>query len=181
MSRIGKQPVQVPAGVNVGIEGRTVTVKGPKGTLTDTFHADMAISADNGTITVKRPSDAGEHKALHGLTRNLIANMVTGVTEGYSRSLELVGVGYRVQQSGKGIKLSVMLSHEVDYQPQDGITIAVEGNNLIHVTGISKQAVGQTAAEIRKVRHPSVYTGKGIRYRGEQVRLKPGKSARRVL
>ncbi len=181
MSRIGKQPVPVPSGVDVSIDGQVVTVKGSKGTLTDTFHQDMAIKSDNGTIVVERPSDAGEHKALHGLTRNLIANMVTGVSEGYSRSLELVGVGYRVQQSGKGIKLSVMLSHEVDYEPMDGITIAVEGNNFIHVSGISKQAVGQTAAEIRKVRPPSVYTGKGIRYRGEQVRLKPGKSARRVI
>ena len=180
MASIGKPPVQVPSGVNVAIDGPTVTIKGPKGALTDTFHPDMAIKADNGTITVERPSDAGEHKALHGLTRNLIANMITGVTEGYARSLELVGVGYRVQQSGKGVKLSVMLSHEVDYQPQDGITIAVVGNNLIHITGIRKQAVGQTAAEIRRVRPPSVYTGKGIRYRGEQVRLKPGKSARRV-
>ncbi len=181
MSRIGKQPVPVPSGVDVNINGQVVTVKGAKGTLTDTFHQDMAIKSDNGTVVVERPSDAGEHKALHGLTRNLIANMVTGVSEGYSRSLELVGVGYRVQQSGKGIKLSVMLSHEVDYQPMDGITIAVEGNNMIHISGISKQAVGQTAAEIRKVRPPSVYTGKGIRYRGEQVRLKPGKSARRVI
>ena len=181
MSRIGKQPVPVPSGVDVNIDGQVVMVKGAKGTLTDTFHQDMAIKSDKGRIVVERPSDAGEHKALHGLTRNLIANMVTGVSEGYSRSLELVGVGYRVQQSGKGIKLSVMLSHEVDYQPMDGITIAVEGNNFIHVSGISKQAVGQTAAEIRKVRPPSVYTGKGIRYRGEQVRLKPGKSARRVI
>ena len=181
MSRIGKQPVPVPSGVDVNINGQVVTVKGAKGTLTDTFHQDMAIKSDNGTVVVERPSDAGEHKALHGLTRNLIANMVTGVSEGYYRSLELVGVGYRVQQSGKGIKLSVMLSHEVDYQPMDGITIAVEGNNMIHISGISKQAVGQTAAEIRKVRPPSVYTGKGIRYRGEQVRLKPGKSARRVI
>ena len=154
--------MQVPSGVNVAIDGPTVTIKGPKGALTDTFHSDMAIKADNGTITVERPSDAGEHKALHGLTRNLIANMVTGVTEGYSRSLELVGVGYRVQQSGKGIRLSVIAQPRVDYQPQDGITIAVEGNNLIHVTGISKQAVGQTAAEIRKVRPPSVYTGRAF-------------------
>lgn len=178
MSRIGKQPVGVPAGVDVAIDGRTVTLKGPKGTLTDTFHPDMKIKVDDSAIMVERPSDDGVHKALHGLTRNLIANMVTGVTEGYSRSLELVGVGYRVQQSGRGIRLSVMLSHEVDYQPKDGIALAVEGNNLIHVTGINKQSVGQTAAEIRKVRPPSAYTGKGIRYLGEQVRLKPGKSAR---
>lgn len=180
MSRIGRQPVPVPPGVDVDIQGRTVTVKGPKGDLSDTFHSDMQIAADNGAIRVERPSDAGNHKALQGLTRNLIANMITGVTEGYSRSLELVGVGYRVQQSGKGIRLSVMRSHEVVYQPKDGITLTVEGNNLVHVTGIDKQAVGQTAAEIRKFRPPNAYTGKGIRYRGEQVRLKPGKSARKV-
>ena len=180
MSRIGRQPVPVPTGVDVDIRGRTVTVKGPKGELSYTFHPDMRIAADNGVIRVERPSDAGNHKALHGLTRNLIANMITGVTEGYSRSLELVGVGYRVQESGKGVRLSVMRSHEVVYQPKDGIALTVEGNNLIHVTGIDKQAVGQAAAEIRKFRPPNVYTGKGIRYRGEQVRLKPGKSARKV-
>lgn len=180
MSRIGNQPVPVAAGVDVKIDGQSVTVKGSKGTLSDTFHADMKITMENGEVKVERPSDEGPHKALHGLTRNLIANMVIGVSEGYARSLELVGVGYRVQQSGKGIKLSVMLSHEVDYQPLDGIAIAVEGNNLIHVTGISKQAVGQTAAEIKKVRPPNVYTGKGIRHLGEQIKLKPGKSARRV-
>lgn len=181
MSRVGKQPILVPFGVGVKIEGSQVTIKGSKGTLVDTFHPDMSISTDNGTVMVERPSDEKEHKSLHGLTRSLLANMVTGVTEGYSRSLELVGVGYRVQQSGKGIKLSVMLSHEVDYQPAEGVAIAVEGNNLIHVSGIDKQAIGQTAAEIKKIRPPNVYTGKGIRYRGEQVRLKPGKSARREI
>ena len=139
MSRIGNQPVPIAAGVDVKVDGQTVTVKGPKGTLADTFHPDMKITMENGTIKVERPSDEGPHKALHGLTRNLIANMVIGVSEGYARSLELVGVGYRVQQSGKGIKLSVMLSHEVDYQPLDGIDIAVEGNNLIHVTESSSR------------------------------------------
>jgi large subunit ribosomal protein L6 len=180
MSRVGKQPIPLPSGVDVKIDGSQVTIKGSKGTLVDTFHPDMSISTDNGSLAVERPSDEKQHKALHGLTRSLLANMVIGVTEGYSRSLELVGVGYRVRQSGKGIKLSVMLSHEVDYQPREGVAIAVEGNNLIHLSGIDKQAVGQAAAEIKKVRPPNVYTGKGIRYRGEQVRLKPGKSARRV-
>ena len=122
----------------------------------------------------------GHHRALHGLTRSLLANMVTGVSEGFSKSLELVGVGYRVQQSGKGITLNVMYSHPVAIDPPDGITLEVEGNNRIHVRGIDKQKVGQLAAQIRKVRPPNIYTGKGIRYFGEQVRLKPGKSARRA-
>jgi large subunit ribosomal protein L6 len=130
-------------------------------------------------VSVKRPSDEREHMALHGLTRTLLANMVEGVNQGYSKTLELVGVGYRVQQSGKGISLSVMLSHQVDMEPLDGVTLEVEGNNIIRVQGMDKQAVGQLAAQIRKVRPPNAYTGKGIRYQGEQVRIKPGKSARR--
>ena len=138
----------------------------------------MSISTAEGVVTVQRPSDERNHRALHGLTRSLISNMVIGVLEGFSKSLELVGVGYRVQQSGKGISLSVMLSHTVEIQPRDGIALEVEGQNLIHVRGIDKQLVGQTAAEIRKVRPPESYKGKGIRYVGEQVRLKPGKSAR---
>ena len=181
MSRIGKQPISLPAGVEVTIDGSEITVKGPKGSLTGVFDPDMAISRDDGSIMVKRPSDERGHRALHGLTRSLLANMVTGVSEGFGKTLELVGVGYRVQQSGAGVTLSVMLSHPVEVKPADGITIEVEGNNLIHVRGIDKQAVGQTAAEIRAVRPPNVYTGKGVRYQGEQVRLKPGKSARRTV
>ena len=180
MSRVGKEPIVVPGGVEAKIEGSTVTIKGPKGTLSETFSRDMMISRENGSIKVERPTDERDHRALHGLTRSLLANMVQGVSEGFAKSLELVGVGYRVQQSGKGITLSVMRSHQVDLQPLEGTTLEVEGNNQIHVSGINKQAVGQMAAEIRSVRPPNPYTGKGIRYAGEFVRIKPGKSARRV-
>jgi large subunit ribosomal protein L6 len=178
MSRIGKQPVAVPPGVDVTIDGSEVTVKGPKGVLNEHFHIDMIVSRDNAHLTVSRPSDEREHRALHGLTRSLLANMVRGVSEGFTKTIDLVGVGYRAQQAGKGITLSVMLSHPVEIQPLDNVTLEVEGNNRIMVSGISKQAVGQMAAEIRAVRPPNVYTGKGIRYAGEQIKLKPGKSAR---
>ena len=181
MSRVGSEPVPLPAGVDVAISGREVTVKGPKGSLTQHFHSDMKVSRTNGTLRVERPSDERNHRALHGLTRSLLANMVTGVTEGFTKTLDLVGVGYRVQQSGPGITLSVMLSHSVDIRPRDSVTLEVEGNNRIIVRGVDKQAVGQTAAEIRAVRPPNAYTGKGIRYSGEQVRLKPGKSARKAI
>ncbi len=180
MSRIGNMPVDLPTGVDVDIQGSDVTVKGAQGVLTFTFHPEMTIERNNGSVVVRRPSDEGRHRALHGLTRSLLANMVTGVSQGFGKSLELVGVGYRVQQSGKGITLSVMYSHPVEIQPPDGVTLEVEGNNRIHVRGIDKQKVGQLAAQIRKVRPPNVYTGKGIRYLGEQIRLKPGKSARRA-
>ena len=180
MSRVGSQPIPLPLGVDVTIEDSHVVVKGPKGSLEREVHRDMKVSREDGVLTVQRPSDERDHRALHGLTRSLLANMVIGVSQGYEKSLELVGVGYRVQQSGKGITLSVMYSHTVEIQPQSEITLEVEGNNLIHVRGIDKQAVGQQTAEIRKVRPPNVYTGKGIRHRGEQVRLKPGKSARRT-
>jgi large subunit ribosomal protein L6 len=180
VSRVGNEPIPVPDGVDTKIEGSSVTVKGPKGTLSQTFSQDMTISRENGVVKVQRPSDEREHRALHGLTRSLLANMVLGVSQGFSKSLELVGVGYRVQQSGQGVTLSVMLSHQVDVQPPEGITLEVEGTNRINVSGIDKQAVGQIAAEIRSVRPPNPYTGKGIRYAGEFVRIKPGKSARRV-
>ena len=181
MSRVGSQPITLPSGTSIEIDDAGVTIKGPKGSLTQAIPSGMRVAADNGTVTVTRPSDERGHRSLHGLTRSLVANMVQGVNEGYTKVLDLVGVGYRVQQSGKGITLSVMLSHTVEVQPRDGITLEVEGNNRIHIRGIDKQAVGQTAAEIRTVRPPNAYTGKGIRYAGEQVRLKPGKSARRVL
>ena len=180
MSRIGNQAIAVPSGVDVQVDGQAVTVKGPRGELSRTFHPEMAIARQNGSVVVSRPSDSGQHKALHGLTRSLINNMVAGVNEGFEKTLDLVGVGYRVAQTGKGITLSVMLSHQVQIDPPDGITLVVEGNNKIRVQGIDKQAVGQLAAEIRKVRPPNVYTGKGIRYADEVVHLKPGKSARRA-
>ena len=180
MSRIGNQIINVPTGVDVAIEGTAVTVKGPKGSLSQNFHQDMTVTLDGDSIKVSRPSDESEHKAFHGLTRSLLANMVTGVSEGFTKELELVGVGYRVQQKGKGITLNVMLSHSVDIQPADGAELEVDGNNYIKVTGIDKQVVGQLASTIRRVRPPNIYTGKGIRYAGEVVRLKPGKSARRA-
>lgn len=171
----------MPQAVSVAVDGSSVTVKGPRGEISQSFHQDMAIAAENGSVVVNRPSDQREHRALHGLTRSLIANMVEGVSEGFAKTLEFVGVGYRVQQSGKGVTLSVMLSHTVDVQPPDGVTLEVEGNNIIRVSGIDKQAVGQVAAEIRSKRPPNAYTGNGIRYRGELVRLKPGKSAKKAL
>ena len=180
MSRIGNQVIPVPSGVEVSIKEHSVTVKGPKGTLSRTFHEDMIIQQDENLLKVSRPSDENHHKAFHGLTRSLLANMVEGVSSGFERELDLVGVGYRVQQKGKGITLNVMLSHSVDIDPDEGISLEVDGNNKIKVSGVDKQAVGQIAAQIRKVRPPNVYTGKGIRYSDEVVRLKPGKSARRA-
>ena len=180
MSRIGNQVIPVPSGVEVSIKEQSVTVKGPKGTLSRTFHEDMIIQQDEKLLKVSRPSDENHHKAFHGLTRSLLANMVEGVSNGFERELDLVGVGYRVQQKGKGITLNVMLSHSVDIDPDEGISLEVDGNNKIKVSGVDKQAVGQIAAQIRKVRPPNVYTGKGIRYSDEVVRLKPGKSARRA-
>ena len=175
MSRIGKQAIPLPAGVDVRIEGADVTVTGPLGTLSRSFHPDMSIRRDNGSVAVERPSDSGEHKALHGLTRSLLNNMVAGVSAGFEKTLDLVGVGYRVAQTGEGITLSVMLSHTVTVNPPPGVALVVEGNNRIRVRGIDKQAVGQVAADIRKARPPNIYTGKGIRYSNEIVRLKPGK------
>ena len=180
MSRIGKQPIAVPTNVEVKIDGSFVTVTGPRGELSNSFNSEMVISKRDGEISVERPSDESQHKAFHGLTRSLIANMVTGVSDGYEKDLELVGIGYRVQQTGKGVTLSVMLSHTVLVEPPEGVTLEVLEGNRIKVSGIDKQAVGQIAAQIRKVRPPNVYTGKGIRYAGEYVRIKPGKSARRA-
>jgi len=181
MSRIGYAPISLPQRVKVEISSdNDVTVEGPQGKLTQKFHPDMKISQEDGILNVDRPSEENQFKALHGLTRALIANMVVGVSEGYTRTLELVGVGYRVQQSGTGVTLSLMFSHTVEVEPVDGVTLEVEGNNRIHVRGIDKQAVGQVAAIIRSKRPPNIYTGKGVRYQGEVVRLKPGKSARRA-
>ena len=180
MSRIGNQPIQIPDGVEIKISGPNVSVKGPKGDITSVFDFGMEIKQEDDVVKVARPTDESQDKAFHGLTRSLLANMIIGVSNGFSKDLELVGVGYRVQQKGKGITLSVMLSHTVDIDPPEGVELKVEGNNQITVSGIDKQAVGQLAAEIRKVRPPNAYTGKGIRYSGEIVRLKPGKSARRA-
>ena len=174
MSRIGKQPIAVPTNVEVKIDGSFVTVTGPRGELSNSFNSEMIISKRDGEISVERPSDESQHKAFHGLTRSLIANMVTGGSDGYEKDLELVGIGYRVQQTGKGVTLSVMLSHTVFIEPPEGVTLEVLEGNRIKVSGIDKQAVGQIAAQIRKVRPPNVYTGKGIRYAGEYVRIKPG-------
>jgi len=181
MSRVGNQPISIPTGVNISIDGVAIGIKGPKGELSRDVHPDLDVVVKDGVIRVERPSDEKNHKALHGLTRSLLANMIVGVSEGFEKVVELVGVGYRVQQTGAGVTMSVMLSHTVEIQPPDGITLLVEDNNVVFVRGIDKQAVGQTAARIRAVRPPNIYTGKGARYRGEQVKLKPGKSARRTI
>jgi large subunit ribosomal protein L6 len=177
MSRIGKKPVTVPAGVTAEIDGQTVRVKGPKGELSRTVHAEMIVKLEDGSITVARPSEETRHKALHGLTRTLIANMVGGVTEGYRKALEIHGVGYKAEKSGKGIKLSVGFSHTVQYDAPAGITIDTPNPTTVVITGADKQVVGQVASEIRAVQPPEPYKGKGIRYQGEQIRRKAGKTA----
>jgi large subunit ribosomal protein L6 len=178
MSRIGKQPIPLPSSVQVQIEGSSVTVRGPKGELHRNVHADMRLALDDGRLLVTRPSDLPRHRALHGLTRALLANMVTGVEQGFSKTLELQGVGYRVQQMGPAIQIAVGYSHPVDVKPPAGITLEVEGNNRIHIRGTDKELVGQTAAEIRNIRPPEPYKGKGIRYEGEHVRRKAGKAGK---
>jgi large subunit ribosomal protein L6 len=176
MSRIGRKPVPIPKGVTVSVAGQTVTVKGPKGTLTRSCHPEMRIALEDGHIVVTRPSDARQHRALHGLTRALLDNMVEGVTTGYARQLELHGVGYKAEPSAKGLRLTVGLSHVVDFPAPAGIALTVENNTQIKIAGIDKELVGQVAAEIRKVRPPEPYKGKGIRYVGEHVRRKAGKT-----
>ena len=177
MSRIGKRPVDVPKGVDVSVKERTVRVKGPKGDLTLNVHPALSVKLDDGAVQVERPSDSAEHKALHGLTRTLIANMVSGVTDGYQKALEIQGVGYKAERSGKGIKLSVGFSHTVQYDAPPGITIDLPNPTTILIKGADKQMVGQVASEIRAVQPPEPYKGKGIRYQGEQVRRKAGKTA----
>lgn len=178
MSRIGRKPITVPAGVDVKISGNEVTVKGPKGTLTSQFHKDMKITLENNEITVSRPSDDKEHRALHGLTRTLISNMVEGVTKGFTKELEVVGVGYRVAKQGKDLVMNLGYSHQVIMPEVPGITIDVPAANKIVVSGADKQLVGQVAAEIRSKRPPEPYKGKGIRYAGEYIRLKAGKAGK---
>jgi large subunit ribosomal protein L6 len=179
LSRIGRKSIPLPSGVNVDIGYGEITVSGPRGTLTQTYHPDVVVKVGEGEIIVERLSERKFHHSLHGLTRSLIANAVTGVTDGYTRTLELMGVGYRVQASGEGVVLNVGYSHPVEIQPPEGVTMEVEGNNRVHVRGIDKQKVGQLAARVRKVRPPNAYKEKGIRYQGEVLRFKPGKSAAR--
>jgi len=179
MSRVGNKPIPLPPGVQVEIDGSRVVVKGSRGTLTQSFNPDLSIVREGEVLRVTRPTDNRGHRALHGLTGALLANMVVGVTEGYRRTLELVGAGYRAQQSGENIVLQVGYSHPVEVVPLPSVSLTVEGNNRIHVEGIDKQAVGEMAARIRRVRRPNAYTGKGIRLAGERIRLKPGKAAGR--
>ena len=179
MSRIGRLPVPVPAGVDVTINGNEVTVKGPKGTLSRTIAQPLSVTRqEDGTILVTRPNDERESRSLHGLSRTLINNMVIGVTEGYSKQLEIVGTGYRAVQKGTGVELSVGFSHTVTVEPPEGIDLKVEGNLKIIVSGISKERVGEVAANIRKIRPPEPYKGKGVRYAGENVRRKVGKAGK---
>ncbi len=180
MSRIGRLPITVPRGVAVNIKDSEVAVKGPKGELSRSFNRDMAIALKDNVLVVSRPSDSRAHRSLHGLTRSLLANMVEGVSKGYQKDLEIVGVGYRVEKQGDKVMLRVGFSHLVEVVPLPGVTIEVEGNNRIKVIGIDKGQVGEMAARIRALRPPDAYKGKGIRYAGETVRLKPGKAGKAV-
>jgi large subunit ribosomal protein L6 len=177
MSRIGKKPIEVPAGVLVSVDPGRITVSGPKGELRQAVPQRMKITQEDGTLTVERPTERGEDRALHGLTRSLIANMVEGVTNGFEKRLEIQGVGYRAAMSGTNLELQVGYSHSVRITPREGISFEVPVPTQVVVRGIDKQIVGQTAAEIRKVRPPEPYKGKGIRYEGEYVRRKVGKRA----
>ena len=177
MSRIGRKPVHVPDAVTVSIAPGNIAVKGPKGELTQTYSQDMTVSQEDGTILVARPTDRGEHRALHGLTRSLIANMVEGVTDGFEKRLEIQGVGYRAALKGKNLELALGFSHPVSIEAPEGIEFEVPQPTEIIIRGIDKQLVGQVAADIRKRRPPEPYKGKGIRYRGEQVLRKVGKRA----
>jgi large subunit ribosomal protein L6 len=176
MSRIGKKPVTVPKGVAVEIQGNTVAVKGPKGELRRTLHSEMQVALADGQVTVARPSDEKRHKALHGLSRTLVQNMVEGVSKGFSKTLEIQGVGYKAEAKPYGVNLIVGFSHPVKYEAPKGIKISVENNTVVKIEGADKEAVGQVAAELRSVRPPEPYKGKGIRYQGEQVRRKAGKT-----
>lgn len=178
MSRIGRKPVALPQGVQVEVNGNVVKVKGPKGELTQNVHPDMKINVTDNQLTVERPSDEKKHRALHGLTRSLIANMVQGVTDGFTRGLDINGVGYRAAKQGNNLVLTIGYSHPVEIKPLSGIEIEVPAPNKILVKGIDKQAVGQMAAEIRAVREPEPYKGKGIKYDNEIIRRKAGKAGK---
>jgi large subunit ribosomal protein L6 len=179
MSRIGKLPIPVPSGVEVKIEGQEISVKGPKGTLAHTIAEPITVDrADDGTLEIRRPDDERRSRALHGLTRSLVANLVTGVTDGYEKKLEIHGVGYRVLMKGSDLEFSLGFSHPVKVTPPEGITFAVEGPTRFSVQGIDKQRVGEVAANIRKLRKPDPYKGKGVRYAGEKIRRKVGKTGK---
>lgn len=178
MSRIGRMPIAVPAGVDVKIDGSTVTVKGPKGTLTRTVNSNMNVALDNGVITVSRPDDSKENRSLHGLTRTLVANMVHGVSEGFSKELEINGIGYRAAKQGKDLVMNIGYSHQVTVSEVDGITIDVPAPNKIVISGPDKQKVGQFASEVRGKRPPEPYKGKGIKYVDEVIRRKEGKAGK---
>ena len=182
MSRVGRLPIEVPAGVEVKIDGSYVKVKGPKGEMEYTFSPDMAIKKEDGTIVVERPTDQPMHRALHGTTRSVINNMIVGVSKGFERVLEIEGVGYRAELSGKNLVVNVGYSHPVVVEPPEGISFDVDMKvRQIKVLGYDKQAVGQVAANIRKIRPPEPYKGKGIRYQGEYVRRKPGKAGKTAI
>jgi large subunit ribosomal protein L6 len=179
MSRIGRLPIAVPSGVDITIDGQTVNVKGPKGSLTHVVASPITVERDeDGTLRVQRPNDERQNRALHGLSRTLIANMITGVTEGYTKTLEIVGVGYRVQARGSDLEFALGFSHPVPVKAPDGISFAVESPTRLRVTGIDKQQVGEVAAKIRKIRKPDPYKGKGVRYQGEVVKRKVGKTGK---
>jgi large subunit ribosomal protein L6 len=180
MSRVGKSPIAIPKGVQVAVKGRTVEVKGPKGVLTRDVHPEMSVSIEDGTVLVRRPTEEDRHRALHGLSRALLANMVRGVTEGFKVELEIHGVGFRAAKQGSALALQVGYSHPVEVAPPPGISFDVPQPTRIAVSGIDKELVGQVAARIRAIRKPDPYKGKGIRYAGEHIKLKPGKAGRTV-
>ena len=180
MSRVGRMPITVPQGVTVDIKQNEVTVTGPKGELHRRLNPDMPITLDNSTLTVSRPSDSKMHRSSHGLTRSLLANMVEGVTSGFEKNLEIVGSGYRVEQTGDKLVIRIGYSHPVTVSPLPGVSLAIEGATRIKVTGIEKEVVGEMAAKIRAIRPPDAYKGKGIRYAGELVRLKAGKAGKAI-
>ena len=180
MSRIGRMPITIPSGVTVNIKENRVTVTGPKGELSRSLNPDMSITLHDNSLTVSRPSDGRVHRSLHGLTRSLLANMVEGVTNGFEKVLEIVGVGYRAEKAGDKLVIRIGFSHLVEVSPLPGVSLGVEGGNRIKVTGIDKEAVGEMAARIRAIRPPDAYKGKGIRYLGESVRLKAGKAGKAI-
>jgi len=181
VSRIGLMPIAVPQGVKVNIKGNEVTVEGAKGKLVRVFHPDISIALKDGNLIVSRPSDNRNHRALHGLSRSLLANMVEGVTKGFEKVLELSGVGYRAQKAGNKVSLQIGFSHPVEYTPPAGIEIAVDGTNRLRISGVDKEVVGETAAQIRAIRPVDSYKGKGVKYAGERLRLKPGKAGKAAL